>query len=433
MPKLTTYGRFFQPAQPSAPASADKVNCLCYNGHMEQKQIVIVGGGFGGIKAALELANQTAFKVTLITPEPYFQYYPGLYHLATGGLSSEVRIPLDNIFARSRLQVIIGRAETVDRRARSLTLSDGQVLNYDTLILALGLVTNYFGIEGLEKFAYGTKSIEEADKLKNHLHDQLINDHAPDMNYVIVGAGPTGIELAGAMATYIRRIMKNHGLRQSSVHIDLVEAAPRLLPRSPKRVSRAVAAHLKHLGVKLYLGQAVQGETADNLTVNGRQLTSHTVVWTAGMALNPFFQANHFAIAQHGKAAVNVYLQADDDVYIIGDAANTPYSGMAQTALYDAVFVAKNLNRQLRGKKLKPYRPKPPITVIPAGDHWASVQWGPLTFSGRLGWWLREIADLRSFKDYEPWWRAAEQFLTEFKTEETCSVCQLAEHTYIAD
>ncbi len=397
---------------------------------MAKKQILIVGGGFGGVKAALELADEEQFEVTLLNPNNYFQYYPSLYRSATGGLLSESRIPYDNIFAKKRLTVVIGEAKSLDRHARTLTTVDGKTYTYDILILALGVVTNYFGIKGLPEFAYGTKSVDEAKRLKAHLHEQLTNDNAPDANYVVVGGGPTGIELAGAMTGYIKHIMKNHGIRHSAVHIDLIEAAPRLLPRSPKSLSRAVAKHLRRLGIQLYLGQTVKGETADALMVNDRPLTSHTVVWTAGMSTHPFFHDNGFGFGMHGKVAVNTYLQADDNIYVLGDDANTPYSGMAQTALYDAIFVANNLKRQAANKKMKAYRPKEPISVIPAGPHWASVEWGPLKFYGRKGWWLREAADFLAFHDYEPWWKAAEQFMTEFGEQEECPQCQVTTQAF---
>lgn len=390
---------------------------------MHKKNIVIIGGGFGGVKAALELANNEHFAVTVVTGSDYFQYYPSLYHTATGGRAAQSRIALKDLFASSNVKTIIGQAQTLDRDTHTLTLADGKTIQYDTILLALGVVTNYFGIAGLEEFAYGTKSFDEAEKLKAHLHQQLIDTHEPDLNYIIVGGGPTGIELAGAMSAYLKQIMKNHDVRHRAVHIDLVESAPRLLPRSPKSMSDAVAWHLHQLGIKLYLGQTVQGETADALTVSGRALTSHTVIWTAGMATNPFFKNNGFSFGQHGKVAVNVYLQADDDIYILGDDANTPYSGMAQTALYDAKFVAQNLKRQANNKALKPYVPKQPITVIPAGPHWAAVQWGKLKFYGHLGWWLREVADLIAFHDYEPWQKASKQFMTEFGTQEECPQC----------
>jgi NADH dehydrogenase len=346
-----------------------------------------------------------------------------LYHTATGGLHQQSSIPLDQILPLDRVTLAVGTADKLDREHKAVHTKEGHIIPYDTLILALGSVTNYFGIKGLQEYAYSVKSGHEVQRFKAHLHKQLVEEHAPDLNYVIVGAGPTGIELAGALPSYLRKIMKQHGIKHKAVHIDLIEAAPRLLPRSPKSTSRAVRRQLRKLGVKLYLGQAVQGETADSLMVSGKPIMSHTVVWTAGVANNPFFDQNNFAISERHKVVVNEYLESEPHISVIGDNAATPFSGMAQTALHDAVFVADNLVRKLNDKKLKKYQAKQPISIIPAGPHWAAVDWGKCHFYGRIGWWLREAADWIGFHDFEPWWKATAQWMTEFGEEERCPIC----------
>ncbi len=385
--------------------------------------MLIVGGGFGGIKAALELSKHQGIAVTLLSDRPDFRYYPTLYHTATGGLHTQSSIPLDQILPTEQITLALGTAERLDREHKTIHTKEGHIIPFDTLILALGVVTNYFGIKGLDKYAYGIKSLEEVRRFKAHIHEQLTDEHAPDPNYVIVGAGPTGIELAGALPAYLRRIMASHGIYHRAVHVDLIEAAPHLLPRSPRSTSRAVRRQLRRLGVKLYLGQAVQGETADALMVNGKPLASHTVVWTAGMANHPFFEHNAFAIDQRHKVVVDQYLQAEPDIYVIGDNASTPYSGMAQTALHDAQFVYHNLIRLFQGEEAQPYKAKKPVSIIPAGPCWAAVDWGPLHLYGRLGWLLREAADWSGFHDFEPWWKATEQWATELGAEESCPVC----------
>jgi NADH dehydrogenase len=394
---------------------------------MAKHKVLIVGGGFGGVKAALGLADDERFDVTLLTNKPYYQYFPTLYHTATGGLVSQSQVPLTSIFGHKPIHIIIDTADALDRRAHSLTTLGGQTLQYDSIILSLGVVTNYFGIKGLDKYSYSIKSIEDIHKFKRHIHNQLVDERKPDMHYVIVGGGPTGIELAGALPSYLHRIMKNHHVRDRSVHVDLVEAAPRLMPRMPKQTSEALERRLKTLGVTLHLGKHVQGETADSLIVDGKPIRSHTVVWTAGMANNPFFTANHFAFGPRGKVAINVYLQADDDVYVIGDNANTPYSGMAQTAAYDGDFVAENLRRKLSGKDMKPYKPKKPIYVTPVGEGWAAAEWGKLEVFGTLGYLLRQAADAKAFGEIEPLITAAKQWTTEFGQEEECDACGVAQ------
>lgn len=395
---------------------------------MKQHQVLIVGGGFGGIKAALKLAKHPEVSVTLLSDQLNFRFYPTLFHTATGGLHQQSSLPLKDILPSS-VTLVQGNAQKLDRNAQTITTADGKHLPYDTLILALGSTTNYFGIEGLQEYSFGIKSIEEIDRFKQHIHQQLTDEHKPDLQYVIVGGGPTGIELAGALPGYLRKIMHSHGITNKAVHIDLIEAAPRLLPRSAKKISRAVRRRLRHLGVRLYLGQAVQGETADALMVSGKPIQSHTVIWTAGVANNPFFQANTFQLSDRHKVVVNDYLEAEENIYVIGDNAQTQYSGMAQTALFDGTFVSKDIIAKLQERQRKQYKPPRPVTIISVGPYWASVEWGFAKFAGRLGWLLLEAANLRAFHDYEPWWKAGLQWMTGLGDEESCPICATAERT----
>jgi NADH dehydrogenase len=392
----------------------------------KKERVLVVGGGFGGVKAALELADDNRFDVTLLSQETDFRYYPTLFHTATGGRRANSSIPLGRLFEGKPVNLAQGTAETLDRKAKTITTAEGQTYPYDVLVIGLGVVTNYFGISGLAEYSYSIKSQSEVERFKTHLHQQLADERRPDLHYVIVGSGPTGIELAGALPGYLKHVMKNHSVSGRAVHIDLIEAAPRLLPRMPKDVSRRVGRRLKKLGVKLYVDSAVQGETADELTVNGKPIRSHTVVWTAGVTNHPFFAANHFVIMGRGKVGVDTYLQAEDNIFVIGDNANTPFSGMAQTALHDGDFVAHNLKRRAAGKPLKSYLAIQPITVIPAGPHWAAVQARHLRVQGWLGWFIREAADIIGFHDLEPWPKATRQFLSEFSTQDDCEVCAAA-------
>ncbi len=312
-------------------------------GKMAKERVLIVGGGFGGVKAALELAHSEHIAVTLLSDQASLRFYPTLYHTATGGNRANSNIPLTTLLGNSGITIAQGKAVSLDRKAKTITTDDGQVFPFDTLILALGVVTNYFGIDGLKEYSYGIKSAEEAGRLKAHLHQQLIDDHQPDLNYVIIGAGPTGIELAGALPFYLKKIMKKHGIPYRKVHIDLIEAMPHLLPRLPRDTSRMVKRQLQRMGIALYLGQAVQAETANELLVNGKPIRSHTVIWTAGVTNHPFFKENGFALTARGKVSVDAYLQAEDNIFVIGDNANTPCSGMAQTAIVDGQFVGQGL------------------------------------------------------------------------------------------
>lgn len=393
---------------------------------MKKHRVLIVGSGFAGVKATVELQDNQDFEITLLTNNLYFNFYPTFYHTATGGLHRQSIIPLKELFKGKPVRIVLGTAKTLDREKKLIRTGDSRKFHYDSLLLALGNVTNYFGIKGLDTYSYSIKSMDEIIRFKKHLHDQLTDDRHPELNYVIVGAGPTGIELAGALPDYIRTIRKNHKLPRRKLHIDLVEAAPRLLPRSSKATSRAVRRRLRQLGIKIYLKTAVQGQTADELVINGKPLQSHTVIWTAGVANHPFFRENNFTLSQRGKVIVDPYLEAEPGIFVLGDNAETKYSGMAQTALHDAEHVSANLVRALKGETMKMYKPKLPVTVIPVGPDWAAVEWGQLHFSGKVGWLLRSAADWIGFNDVEPIWQATEQWLTEFGRQEECTTCRVA-------
>jgi NADH dehydrogenase len=396
------------------------------NAETQKQKILILGAGFGGIKAALDLANNPAFEVALLSDQENFRYYPTLFNIALGKSHLGASIPLGEVFEGKKVELAKGTAETIDRQNKTVKSSDGKSYGYDHLIVALGVVTNFFGIEGLDKYSYGIKTLEEAGRLRDHLHKQLVDEKKPDVNYVIIGGGPTGVELTGALPGYMRHIMKKHGIKDAGLHIDLVEAAPRLVPKMPEPYSRAVAKRLNKLGVTLYLNETVKAETPDNLQMSNHSLESHTVVWTAGVTNHPFLKANNFALSEKGKAKVDEHLQSEPNIYVIGDNADTEFSGMAQTALYDGQFIAENLIRQTAGKKLAAYKAKKPVYVIPAGPQWAAVMWGHLHLYGWAGWVLREAADFKGYKDYEPWWKASKHWLAQDDEEETCPVCTAA-------
>lgn len=390
---------------------------------MSKQHIVIIGGGFGGIKAALELAGDPLFTITLISSHRDFYIYSTLYRVATGGSMRMAHIPLDEVFEGKQVHVITDTVTELNREDRTVTTASQRTFGYDSLICALGSQTNYFGVKGLDTYSFGIKTPDQTAKLKYHLHQQLVERGEADLNYVVVGGGPTGVELAGALPSYIRTISRQHGVPERKVQVTLLEASARVLPQMPRDISFVVARRLKRGGVRVRTRQAVHSQTADALLIDGKPIPSHTVIWTAGTTNNRFFAAHQFQRAANGKVRVDQFLQAEPDIYVIGDNADTPYSGMAQTALRDGVFVAHNLKRVVRGEDRRPYQAAKPIYVVPAGRRWAAVLWGKFRIYGRIGWWLRRMADFIAYHDYEPWHKAVKQWLAEEK-EEDCTVCR---------
>lgn len=372
-------------------------------------KVTVVGGGFGGVKTALELAKNKKNHITLISDKPDFQYYPALYGTATGHSHLQSWVPLGKIFAnRPNVDVIIDAAVKIDPKKKTIKGESGKLYEYNLLVLALGSITTYFGIKGLDTYSYGIKSAEEIQALKRHLYHTMFEKRVMEKEYVIVGAGPTGVELASAMRAYIERLRKDYRLPAHKIRINLIEAAPRILPRMSEGSSRRVAKRLRKLGVHVMTGQKVEEQTADALIVNGKPIKSHTVIWTSGVANSPFYQANakHFVFAQNGKIVVDEHLRAFKDVHVIGDNAFTPYSGLAQTAMHDAIFVAHNLQRKQVGKKRRLYHAKLPPVVVPVGENWAVFEWRKIRVYGRLAALIRMAADMIGYSDILPFGQA---------------------------
>lgn len=363
--------------------------------------VTVVGGGFGGIKTALELAKHKKMHVTLISDKPDFQYYPALYSTATGGSNFQSWIPLGEIFANhDNVSVVIDSVTKLDKTARTITTASGETHHYTTLVLALGSVTTYFGIPGLDEYAYGIKSREEIEHLKKHLVREFSEPHSADSQFLVIGAGPTGIELASSLGTFLKDLKKKYGTPHARISISIIEAAPRVLPRMSEKASRKVEKRLKSLGIHVETNKKVEAETADALIVNGKPIKSHTVVWTSGVANNPFYAANadQFELSKNGKVAVDAHMRADPHIYVIGDNAFTPYSGLAQIAIHDAVFIAKHILK----KSKKKYSAKLPAVVVPVGENWAIFEYRWLTFGGRLGSLIRQAADIIGYRDILP-------------------------------
>lgn len=387
--------------------------------------ITIIGGGFAGVKSALELAKDSRNHITLITDKPDFQYYPALYSSATGHSHAESWAPLGEIFGdHLNIHVFIDSITSLNTKLKTVNGASGTTYHYETLIIAIGVVTTYFNIPGLETYAYGIKSHDEIQRLKQRLFIDIAEKGLLDKNYVVIGAGPTGVELAAALGTYIQRLCIRYGVKKHSIRVRLVEAAPRVLPRSSEQTSRAVTQRLKKLGVHVETGKKVEKENAKALIVSGKPIESHTVIWTSGVTNHPFFAAHPevFTLAPNGRVVVDDHMMVQENIYVIGDNAATKYTGLAQTALHDAQYMAKHLKRVADDKKLVAYKAVLPASAVPVGKNWAVLEWKHIRIYGFLGGLIRRGADWIGYSDLMPFgmslgaWRASTVYESDYFT-----------------
>lgn len=366
--------------------------------------IVIVGGGFAGVKAALEISKQKIGNVTLISDENHFLHHATLYATATGKSYAESVVPLNELFAGNKsVTVIKDKVISLDHD-RNLVVGTNKSYEYDKLIIAIGSVTTYFGNQSIEQHAFGIKSLEEVKTFNEHIKDEIIRNRRLDKNYVIVGAGATGIELAGALHEYLERLSIVHQVHRPNIKITIVEAAPRILPRLSKTASRVVEKRLKSLGIKILLNHKVESLSDDFVTIDGKKVPSETVVWTSGVANNPFFKSHDsiFKLAPNGRVEVNQYLEGTRDVFVLGDNNTVKYSGMAWPALDQARFVAKHLTRVKHKQPLVAFRPVQPPSGIPVGSKWAYVEWHGVYAAGLTGHIIRRQMELYGYKQLLP-------------------------------
>lgn len=390
-------------------------------------KVVIVGSGFAGLRVARNLRKHgKKIHVTLITDSLTFRYSPALYRSATGHRRRESIIPIRYITQSYRnVTIVHGKVVGINRAERVIITEDKRVHNYDIAVLATGVVTSYFGIPGLEEHSFGIKSAEALEELKNHLHQTLITTSNPDRNYVVVGGGATGVELSAALAKYLRKITKRHKTKHKAIKLELVEAAPRLLPQMQEKASKKVAKRLRKLGVKIMVGEVVKAETATTLKLADRTLPTKTVIWTAGVTNNPFYKQNadQFNLNERGKVIVDDFLQVDERTFVIGDNAATKYGGLALVAIWDANYVSRQIVRSSKGKAVKPYKQKKPISIVPAGETWSVLQWNTIVLTGRFPSLLRSMADFIGYADIMGIRKAFSIWRRYTESEESCAIC----------
>ena len=375
---------------------------------MNEKNILIIGGVFGGVACALALArhNHIPAKITLVSDKPHLEYTPALYRVVAGRSPLEVCIPLSEIFSGQNVVCITDTIKNIDLLGKKAIGSSGNFYQFDYVVIALGSQTTYFNLPGLDTFSFGFKSITEALRLNTHIHKLFANYKASQpnadtkMHFVIVGAGASGIELSGELAGYTKKLAKKHKIPSTIITIDLIEAAAHILPSFPEIFTSKIEKRLRKLRVNIFTNRQLEKEEVEKVYLKGMTVKTDTVIWTAGIEPNALYsKILGLSFDKKGKILTDEYLRAgnSDSVFIVGDGASTRYSGMAQTAIYEGKLTARNIVNGLNAKPLSIYKPKQPYYSFPIGPFWAATLIGPIAIYGRIGWLLRKMADLRYF------------------------------------
>lgn len=370
---------------------------------MIRKKILIVGGGFAGVKTALELANNKHFDVTLITPRSRFEYHGAMYRSATGKSPLEVVVPMTEIFADAlNVRVELDSVAELRPQTNEVEGESGRVYAYDYLIMAVGYVVNYFDIPGMALYAETLYSISEAIKLRHRLVGAFRNDDNL-VEITVVGAGPTGVEVASDIHTFANIVAGKHGIQNLKLKVRLLEAGSRVLSGMSEKASLIAQKRLEELEIEVHLNTTVTKCTKTKVRTADSEFNSDVTIWTAGNKANPLFSSypDLFTLDERHRVAVSEYFNANSpNIFVIGDAASTPYSGMAQTAIHNAIALGDNLKRAAEGKHQVAYVPKKPEYVVPIGGEWALLETDTDLKYGKEGWDARREADLWVLKNF---------------------------------
>jgi NADH:quinone reductase (non-electrogenic) len=347
-------------------------------------KVVIIGGGFGGLRAAQNLKSDLV-DVTLVDRRNYHLFQPLLYQVATGSLSAgEIASPLRGILSRQKnTRVLLGTVVDVDPDSKCVYLADGAALPYDSLIVATGSQTSYFGNNEWQEWAPGLKSIEEATTIRHKiLYAFEVAERILDpeqrrawLTFVIVGAGPTGVELAGAIAEIARQTLKNdfRSIHPEEAVIKLLDGAPRVLMPFPEDLAERAKRSLGRLGVEVKCGEMVQHVDTDGLTIKSGERTesvaAKTVIWAGGITASPLGKLLATRTKAEADRGGRIKVQPDltvpnyPDLYVVGDLASAtdeqgkPLPGLAQVAMQGGAYAAKSILRKVKGQPpLPPFR-----------------------------------------------------------------------------
>lgn len=371
----------------------------------ELPHVVILGAGFAGLNAAKAL-RKAPVRVTLIDRQNHHLFQPLLYQVATAALNpSDIASPVRRILRRQRnVQVLLAEARAIDVDRKCVNLDMGP-LPFDHLIVATGATHSYFGHPEWSELAPGLKTVEDAVAIRRRvllayeMAERESGHESRDLwtTFVVVGAGPTGVELAGALSEISQTTLASDFRRidPRSARVVLLEAGPRILPAYDPSMSAAAQRSLERVGVEVRTGAAVTGIDARGVTISGERIDAHTVLWAAGVAASPLARSLGAALDHQGRVLVTpqLTLPGHDDVYVVGDLAAVARGagtvpGVAQGAIQGGIYAARRIRAKLRGQPVEPFEYHDKGSLATIGRAAAVADFGRVRFSGPVAWLL---------------------------------------------
>lgn len=380
-----------------------------------KERLVIIGGGFGGIELAKKLRKK-AIQVVIIDKHNYHTFQPLLYQVATSALEADsIAYPIRKIFTGSKnIFFRMGEVTNIDPKEKMIHFGNDQ-MHYDKLVIATGAVTNFFNNEGLTISSMPMKSVGEALDLRSMLLQNfekiLCNSNERKrqgmMNIVIAGAGPTGVELAGALGEMKHKVFPKDypELDLSKMNIYLVQSGDRVLPMLSEKSSERAKKYLEKLGVTVILKTRVLDFFGDYVQTTGEDLIARTLIWTAGVTGNPVEGLLAESVDKKNRIAVDTYCKVKgmEDIYAIGDVAcmvtdefERGHPMVAPVAMQQGEFIAKNIKRELKGQPPLEFKYKDKGSMATVGKHKAVVEVGGRKMGGAFAWYIWMAVHLMS-------------------------------------
>jgi NADH dehydrogenase len=375
--------------------------------------VVIVGAGFGGLETAFRLAGAPV-AITMIDRRNHHLFQPLLYQVATASLAtSEIAWPIRYLLRdRPEVTTLFANVNGVDAGGKRVLLEDGGAISYDTLVLATGARHAYFGHDEWEPFAPGLKTLEDATTLRRRIlvaFERAERESDPDkraalLTFVIVGAGPTGVEMAGTIADMARDTLPRdfRNIDTRSARVVLIEAGPRVLAGFPEDLSAYAQRSLQKLGVEVMLGEAVTECSAEGVVYGGKRLAARTLIWAAGVRAS---RAAEWLQAPHDRAfrlqvEPDLTVPGHADIFAVGDTTTikapdgNPVPGIAPAAKQQGRYVASLIKARLAGNTLPPFRYKHAGSLAQIGKRLAVIDFGRFKLRGTIAWWIWGIAHI---------------------------------------